>query len=49
MLSRRQFLTGGAAGGVALLVPWGAARWALAAIPGGRLDPGAFPSTRRRW
>jgi spore coat protein A, manganese oxidase len=39
MLTRRQFLKGGMAGGAALLVPWELAGPAWAAIPGGSLDP----------
>ncbi len=39
MVTRRQFLKGGAAGGAALLVPWELAGSAWAAIPGGSLDP----------
>ena len=39
MLTRRQFLKGGAVGGGALLVPWEATTRAWAAIPGGSLDP----------
>ncbi len=39
MLTRRQLLKAGAVGGTALLVPWGAAPRAWAAIPGGTLDP----------
>jgi spore coat protein A len=43
MISRRQFLKGGAVGGAALLVPWEAASPAWAAIPGGSLDPTTIP------
>src|SRR4029453_19429860 len=43
MLTRRQFLKGGAAGGAGLLVPWELAGPAWAAIPGGSLDPRAIP------
>jgi spore coat protein A, manganese oxidase len=39
MLTRRQFLKGGAVGGAALLVPWETAPRAWAAISGGSLDP----------
>jgi spore coat protein A len=39
VISRRQFLKGGAVGGAALLVPWETAGRAWAAIPGGSLDP----------
>ena len=42
MLTRRQFLKGGAVGGAALLVPWEATGQAWAAIPGGSLDPRAI-------
>jgi bilirubin oxidase len=43
MLTRRQFLKGGAAGGAGLLVPWELGGPAWAAIPGGSLDPRAIP------
>jgi spore coat protein A len=44
MLTRRQFLKGGMAGGAAaLLVPWELAGPAWAAIPGGSLDPRSIP------
>jgi spore coat protein A, manganese oxidase len=39
MISRRQLLKAGAAGGAGLLVPWEAIGRAWAAIPGGSLDP----------
>jgi bilirubin oxidase len=43
MLTRRQFLKGGAVSGAALLVPWEAASSAWAGIPGGSLDPTTIP------
>ncbi len=39
MITRRQFLKAGAAGGAGLLVPWATVSRARAAIPGGSLDP----------
>jgi bilirubin oxidase len=43
MVTRRQFLKGGAVGTTALLVPWAAAGGAPAALKGGSLDPGSIP------
>jgi bilirubin oxidase len=43
MVTRRQFLKGGAVGTTALLVPWAAAGPAPAAVKGGSLDPGSIP------
>ena len=55
MLTRRQFVKGGAVGGAALLVPWEAASSAWAGIPGsqhGADDPARARTTRSatgRW
>jgi bilirubin oxidase len=42
MITRRQLLKEGAVGGAALLVPWRTTSRALAAIPGGTLEPAAI-------
>jgi TAT (twin-arginine translocation) pathway signal sequence len=49
MLTRRQFLKGGAVGGAALFLPWEAASRAWAAIPGGSLDPATIRKYAARW
>ena len=42
-MTRRRFLQYGAAGGAAVLLPWRLDARALAAIPGGTLDPTTIP------
>ena len=45
-MTRRRFLQYGAAGGAAIILPWRLGGRALAAIPGGTLDPGIIPKYR---